>query len=117
MSTPLIHIVGPQCQARLWLVHALMNGLRASGTSGALVDVLDAQTHDNAMLRRNPHLGCLAVVVSDARNPRHDDLAEQDLVISLDISPQALQAAQQVQVLEHEYSTAQCAYVIERARA
>lgn len=116
MTTPLIHIVGPQCQARLWLVHALMNGLRASGATGALVDVLDAQTHNNAALRDNPHLGRMAIVVADERSARHDDLATQDLVIGLALSAEAQRWAAQVQAMEHELGTAECAYVIERAQ-
>ena len=116
MSTQLIHIVGPACQARQWLLHNLINILTASGVTGALVDVLDAAIYDNAALRNSDTLGGIAIVIAETAGARHADLVGQDVVLRLEISPQAAELAAEVLRLEEHLSTAECAYVIEQAR-
>lgn len=116
MSVQLIHVVGATGEARLWLVHTLMNGITGCGVSGTLVDVLDADTHDNEALRGNAHVGSVAIVVSETHSARHCDLAEQDIVLRLEISPYAAQLAAEVQRLAEQVGNAQCAYIIEQAR-
>lgn len=114
--TQLIHVVGPECTARMWLVHTLVRTLTALDVRGTLVDVLDAEANDNEALRANAQLGRVAIVVAESRSARHCDLQGEDVVLSLAISPYAQQLADEVRRLEERLSAAQCAYVIEQVR-
>lgn len=110
MTTQLIHIVGPECEARHWLVDTIVRGLRGAGHAGALLEVV-AEHKSNDELRNFPILGRVALVIADARRPRHDDLAGTDLVITLDVGREALDPA-----MRDAGAHGPCGFIISAAR-